>query len=531
MDESEWEDILLPDDPKQKSAVSESLSANTDSVSSGICSSSESSEEILTSIVKAPLLPIISLFSNSDPPKDNRVDLKRSTSDLKRSTKDSQSNLGPIVRKVSASLNESDTPENRLRITDCITKGDFHILEVLVQKSIDPNMRAENGTPPLVYAVQLQNIQVVKILLSSPVLDINVTDVSGQTALIAASKIPASTEQEQQTSYEIKKLLLAVPRIDTNLQDLGGTCALLYAVCQKDFPFVEDLMRCGADPVKPNSQGNTPLHTACSMGDEKLVHLLCSQVEPSVLANFKRLKNWEQKTPLNLTQDQNIKHYLEGKKTSVGYPLQVQWITHPLLPPTPARLGITMCMGRNQRPWARDLQQDLQAVSQHQPNTIITFITNTELKEMGLAHMEVEIDKASIESCQCSTNKWMPSSLTRFVEVLDIAKKRLAQGKTVIFQCDDGVVRNGLAIAALLVLCGSTTSEASTFVQNLNSDMLSNPTHVVYLFNYQKRLQDRPVVEDKPEVQPAPAAPKTRTKRSTRHKDKKPVLVDQTFTI
>lgn len=37
--------------------------------------------------------------------------------------------------------NECDTPENRLRITDCISRGEVEILEVLVKKEVDPNER------------------------------------------------------------------------------------------------------------------------------------------------------------------------------------------------------------------------------------------------------------------------------------------------------------------------------------------------------------------------------------------------------
>lgn len=76
---------------------------------------------------------------------------------------------------------------------------------------------------------------------------------------------------------------------------------------------------------------------------------------------------------------------------------------------------------------------------------------------------------------------------------------------------------------------GKTTSEATDFVQKIDPDILLNPSHGVYLFNYQKKicqrkqeLQDRPVVD----VAPVPSAPSRRKPR--KNPDRK---VDQTFTI
>jgi len=206
----------------------------------------------------------------------------------------------------------------------------------------------------------------------------------------------------------------------------------------------------------------------------------------------RKIKNLEGKMPIDLTTNIKIKNYLQGKKTSMSCPLSVQWISHPDLPQSPAKLGIMMCAGRVQKNWTRDLVHDLDYITaQHQPHTIVTLITNTELKEMGISNLEEEIERRKIESLQVSTNKWMPAVYSRFIEVLDLVMKRLKEGKTVILQCDDGIVRTGLCVAGLLVLAGKSTSDATAFVQTIHEDILQNPAHSVYLHNYQKKISQR----------------------------------------
>jgi len=569
----DWEDVLLTA-PQPKSAPisheNESSSSSSESPinpilgavswlvdnKTGIFSSSSSSlsddsEESRKSTFRAlfrkdsskdsPKSPGLTRKSTNDSLRDSKRDSKgdgnQDKLERKQSAKSDLRNSSNTQRKQSNSKleqppqsvdeqNESDTPENRIRITDCITRDELEILEVLIKKQVDPNVRAANGVPPLVYAVQKQHIPIVLCLLSSSKIDVNGTDVFGQTALLSAAKINPVTPFHKNTSDVIRKLLLDKKGIDPNVQDTVGTTALLYAVTQRDIPFIKLLLAAGADVKLANQQGNTAVHTAALLADEELIYILCNENNIQLI---NKMKNGEGKLASDLTTNPNIKHYLLGKKTSGSHPLQVGWVDHECFTCKGGKLGVMMCMGKVAKNWIRCLDEDLERVSsEYRPQTIVTLITNTELKEMSVPTIELEIQKRGIESLQCSTHKWLPAATSRFIQVIGTVFKRLQAGNTVLIQCDDGFIRSGLGVAALLVLAGLTQTDATAVAQRIHPDVLTNPAHSVYLFNYAKKIATHP-----PDLQQETAASEPLTPQRKHRKRRTPTdqKIDVAFTI
>ena len=91
-----------------------------------------------------------------------------------------------------------------------------------IDRGGDVNEKNFTGSTGLMYAMQYKHNSIVKLLLEQPMLDLNLTDSWGETALHIAVF---------NDNVEGVKLLLADPRLNThNLEDADGDTPLMTAV-------------------------------------------------------------------------------------------------------------------------------------------------------------------------------------------------------------------------------------------------------------------------------------------------------------
>jgi len=116
-------------------------------------------------------------------------------------------------------------PTNALFIA--IEKNDVEMVKLLLTaRDIWNNYGCtQNYTTPLMKACMNNNIEIVKLLLKNPTLDINQQDHYLKTALMYACNY---------NNLEIVKLFLSSPRIDVNRKDLEGNTALIWATQNRE---------------------------------------------------------------------------------------------------------------------------------------------------------------------------------------------------------------------------------------------------------------------------------------------------------
>jgi ankyrin repeat protein len=144
------------------------------------------------------------------------------------------------------------TPFNRA----CIT-GDIKVLEYLIPYS-NINIQDVNGNTSLHYACQNEKIEVVKLLLSRPDIDINTINTQRETSLFMACNYSNNSE--------LVKLLLDYPNIDVNLYNNWGRSPI-HIVCHNQNlsnSVFKLLVKMSSSIInKKDNWNKTPLHIVC----------------------------------------------------------------------------------------------------------------------------------------------------------------------------------------------------------------------------------------------------------------------------
>lgn len=95
-------------------------------------------------------------------------------------------------------------------LMEAIRRGQYDILEELINRGVDPNIADKTGYTPLILAVQQRSIQSVKILLSFSNVDVNKHDSLGWNAMIWAKWPGPKRKKGSRKSFRvIEKLLIA----------------------------------------------------------------------------------------------------------------------------------------------------------------------------------------------------------------------------------------------------------------------------------------------------------------------------------
>jgi ankyrin repeat protein len=179
------------------------------------------------------------------------------------------------------------------------SKGFDKIVELLLEKEADVNATGSRGATALGNAALAGHTTTVKLLLTQPKIELNVTNSAHFTALadacthshegVAIALIQAGADLEIVDSFgygplhsaalngatNIVKELLRRPGINLQWRGRDGWTALAEAARQGHEDIVELLLDHGADPnIGGETDMRTPLHLAAGNGNAKIVKLL-----------------------------------------------------------------------------------------------------------------------------------------------------------------------------------------------------------------------------------------------------------------
>ena len=156
--------------------------------------------------------------------------------------------------------------------------GDASALESLLKAGASPNAAGRDGWTPLLSALLEGHTECVRLLLASPVIDVNQANKNGYTPLFIAV---------QKGLAECVRLLLASPSVDVNQANNEGATPLSFAAQKGQAECMRLLLASpSVDVNQASKDGFTPLYMAAQKGQAECMRLLLAS--PSIAVNQAR---------------------------------------------------------------------------------------------------------------------------------------------------------------------------------------------------------------------------------------------------
>lgn len=188
----------------------------------------------------------------------------------------------------------------QLPMTAAINNNRIEVIQWLLDHGVDINIGAKCKKPSsyLIHAISRKLFNpitfdpIIRMFLAMPLLDINVRDEQGRTALSHLSETRDLEYLEDQDGLEILELILNKPGVNVNEKatnayicidkDVAKICyfdnptALMYAASKGQVYNCEILLNHGANVNEVAEHGHTALMIAAAAGESDVVNLLLS---------------------------------------------------------------------------------------------------------------------------------------------------------------------------------------------------------------------------------------------------------------
>jgi len=227
--------------------------------------------------------------------------------------------------------------DNDYNLVIACLRGDYNIVEDMLNKGISPNTVIDESITPLMYAAQSGQLRICKLLVAKGA-DVNLSPRNGHTALIAAVK----SNNVQVLDFLMEKgALIDLPDIfgrtpiiyaavygdsalceklflykaDVSIKDYEGEDALMAAVINQHKEIIPYLLSRNANPNTSNKNDVSPLMVATSNNDYTVIELLLNKG-----ANINHISKGGQ-TPLSIAIEKNdeaLLQYLIDKGADVN---------------------------------------------------------------------------------------------------------------------------------------------------------------------------------------------------------------------
>lgn len=157
-------------------------------------------------------------------------------------------------------------------LVESVIREDPANVLLLLRRGADPDARAEGGMTALMYAAEIGNLMIARILLLNGA-DVGLTHVENTTPLLVAVL---------NQHFDVAHFLLERGADPNHVDDYGGS-PLIYAAAVNDYRIADLLLFYGASDTIRDRQGNGAVMTATWFGNTETVDvLLQNQLDPDL---------------------------------------------------------------------------------------------------------------------------------------------------------------------------------------------------------------------------------------------------------
>lgn len=184
-------------------------------------------------------------------------------------------------------------------------KNNLQLVEFLVSKSADVNdQKNKTKCTPLVLAGSRGNLDICRYLLQHKRVDVNAPNIDSTTALHYLVRQSANKSEDIRTLTEIYKLLIK-RKADLNGENFKGESPLHQATRVGNERAIALLIKSGANINHQNKNGETPLHYAVMLGQATIAQSLLEYGADKTIQNAKG------QSPLDIAQAENREELVE----------------------------------------------------------------------------------------------------------------------------------------------------------------------------------------------------------------------------
>lgn len=151
------------------------------------------------------------------------------------------------------------------------------------------------------------------------------------------------------------------------------------------------------------------------------------------------------------------------------------------------KLGMCISPGRKKGRWDRSLNADLERIqSTYRSDVIVTLLTEQDIQDIQVPALLDSIRSRGIASIHFPIrDKFIPSDIERFTQLIHTIVQMLHRGKTVVVHCNGGKGRTGLVVVATLIAYhGYTVAQAMETVRASRAGTLYNPLQILYAHQF-----------------------------------------------
>merc|ERR1719367_2733778 len=139
------------------------------------------------------------------------------------------------------------------------------VVQFLVQKGADIEMKRKSGSHAAYMAAQEGNLKILKFLVQNAPDVVDLKGYKGITPLVVAAK---------KGHFKVVKYLISKPNVDIDSQDIFGRTALIWASYNNHEKIVQMLLKKGADKLIKDNYGQTALDVAKSQNFVNIAEIL-----------------------------------------------------------------------------------------------------------------------------------------------------------------------------------------------------------------------------------------------------------------
>ena len=212
-----------------------------------------------------------------------------------------------LIEKCDFDINSSNE-SNQSLLHLATNSGNLTMIEYLISKGENIEIKDNNESTPLLYACKMYNRPIVEYLISKGA-NIGAKDKSGNFTIHIAA---------QNGQLEIVQYLIEKQNVDKDMKGYKETTPLHLASQKGHLPIVEYLISKDANIEAKDELGRTPLYYACENNQQSIIEFLISK-DADINAKDKNGND-----PLNIAYKNNQKIILEYAHSKYGYPPRLE---------------------------------------------------------------------------------------------------------------------------------------------------------------------------------------------------------------